>query len=133
MVLQAWGAYGTIWPVVHQHLGVRPDMGRGELEVIPQLPPQTPAISGDNIRLDGGSVAVSTKAEGNTYTTTVDPAVTLEELTVGHTVPRDVRVRSVTLNGAPVENYRVRETNRGKEIVVDAPTTGKQTLVVETR
>ena len=41
MVLQAWGAYGTIWPVVHQHLGVRPDMGRGELEVVPQLPPQT--------------------------------------------------------------------------------------------
>ena len=28
MVLQAWGTYGTLWPVVHQQLGVRPDMGR---------------------------------------------------------------------------------------------------------
>src|SRR5215203_1820083 len=42
MVLQAWGAYGTIWPVVHQQLGVRPDMGRRALEVTPQVPPQSP-------------------------------------------------------------------------------------------
>ena len=70
MVLQAWGAYGTIWPVVHQWLGVRPDMGRGELEVVPQVPPNTPdEISGENIRLGDGSVAVSAKAEGDTYTT----------------------------------------------------------------
>ncbi|HET8952469.1 MAG TPA: hypothetical protein VFN44_18240, partial [Solirubrobacteraceae bacterium] len=33
MVLQAWGNYGTLWPVVHQQLGVRPDLGRGRLEV----------------------------------------------------------------------------------------------------
>ena len=30
MVLQAWGAYGTLWPVVHQQLGVSPDLGRGD-------------------------------------------------------------------------------------------------------
>jgi len=135
MVLQAWGAYGTIWPVVHQHLGVRPDMGRGELDVIPQLPPGTPDISGENIRLGDGSVTVSAKAEGDTYTTTVDPAFPLEdleELTIGHTIPRDARVGSITLNGAPARDYRVRETNRGKEVFVDSPTTGEQTLVVET-
>ena len=28
MFLQAWGNYGTAWPVVHQQLGVRPDLGR---------------------------------------------------------------------------------------------------------
>ena len=28
MFVQAWGHYGTAWPVVHQQLGVRPDMGR---------------------------------------------------------------------------------------------------------
>ena len=131
MVLQAWGAYGTIWPVVHQHLGVRPDMGRGELEVVPQLPPQTPDISGQNIRLGGGSVAVSAKVEENTYTTTVQPDIALENLVVGHTVPRRAEVRSVTLNGATVKDYRVRGTKRGKEVLVDAPTTGGQTLVVE--
>ena len=27
MVLQAWGAYGTAWPVVRQQLGLRPDLG----------------------------------------------------------------------------------------------------------
>jgi DNA-directed RNA polymerase specialized sigma24 family protein len=26
---------GTIWPVVHQWLGVRPDLGRGSLEIVP--------------------------------------------------------------------------------------------------
>ena len=39
MVLQAWGAYGVLWPVVHQWLGVSPDLGRGRLAVVPQLPP----------------------------------------------------------------------------------------------
>jgi hypothetical protein len=132
MVLQAWGAYGTIWPVVHQHLGVRPDMGRGELEVVPQLPPQTPDISGENIRLGDGSVAVFAKVEGSAYTTRVEPAVALDELVVGHTISRDAGILSVTLNGTPVDDYQVRETNRGKEILVDAPTTGPQTLVVTT-
>ncbi len=28
MVLQAWGAYGNLWPVVHQQLGISPDLGR---------------------------------------------------------------------------------------------------------
>ncbi|MGH3146104.1 MAG: glycogen debranching protein, partial [Rubrobacter sp.] len=132
MVLQAWGAYGTIWPVVHQQLGVRPDMGRGELEVTPQVPPRSRDIAGKNILLGEGSIAVSAGAKEDTYTTTVDPAVALEELTVGHTVPRDARVRSVTLNGAPVMDYEVRNTNRGKEVLVDAPTAGEQRLVVKT-
>jgi len=130
MVLQAWGAYGTIWPVVHQHLGVRPDMGRGELEIVPQLPPQTPDISGENIRLGNGSVAVSAKAEDNTYITTVEPDVTLESLTIGHTVPRDAEISSVELEGNDVD-YRVRNTNRGKEVLVNASETGTQDLVVE--
>jgi hypothetical protein len=132
MVLQAWGAYGTIWPVVHQHLGVRPDMGRGELEVVPQLPPRTPDISGENIRLGDGSVTVFAKVEGSAYTTRVEPAVALDELVVGHTVPRDARILSVTLNGAPVDDYLVRETNRGQEILIQAATSGEQTLVVTT-
>ena len=132
MVLQAWGAYGTIWPVVHQHLGVRPDMGRGELEVVPQLPPQTPDISGENIRLGGGSVAVFAKVEGSAYTTRVEPAVAPDELVVGHTIPRDAGILSVTLNGAPIEDYRVRNTNRGREVLVNADTIGEQKLVVRT-
>src|SRR5919202_898944 len=95
MVLQAWGAYGTIWPVVHQWLGVRPDMGRGELEVTPQVPPGSPEISGDNIRLGDGSINVSASAGGGTYRTTVGLNVALQGFVIGHTVPRGVQITSV--------------------------------------
>ena len=133
MVLQAWGAYGTIWPVVHQWLGVRPDLGRRALEVVPQVPPDSPEISGENIRLGDGSVAVSADATGDTYTTTVGPDVALRELLVGHTVPADKEIASVTLDRAPVADYRVRSTNRGKEVLVKAAPDGEHTLVVVTR
>ena len=132
MVLQAWGVYGTIWPVVHQQLGVRPDMGRRALEVTPQVPPQsTQALSGENIRLGSGWVDVSASSSNGAYRTTVDPNVSLQKLTVGHTVPRDAEVISVTLNGNAVP-YEVRSTNRGKEVLVKAATSGEQTLIVTT-
>ena len=130
MVLQAWGAYGTIWPVVHQWLGVRPDLGRRSLDIVPQVPPDSPEISGENIRLGNGSVAVSADATGDTYTTTVDPEVTLRELVIGHTVLADSEIASVTLDGVPVEDYRVRSTNRGDEVLVKAAPGSEHTLVV---
>ncbi|ABG03287.1 Glycogen debranching enzyme-like protein [Rubrobacter xylanophilus DSM 9941] len=132
MVLQAWGAYGTLWPIVHQWLGVRPDMGRGELSVVPQVPEGSSPISGENIRLGDGSVAVSAERGRNTYRTTVEPDVALEELVVGHTLPRGAKVRSVRLNGERTR-YRVEETNRGLEVLVEAGTEGEQELVVRTR
>ena len=134
MVLQAWGAYGTIWPVVHQQLGVRPDMGRRALEVVPQVPPQYPeqGLSGENIRLGSGSVDVSASATSGTYRTTVDPNVSLQKLTIGHTVPSDAEIVSATLN-ANAASYEVRETNRGQEVLVEAATSGEQRLVVETQ
>ena len=51
MFMQAWGHYGTAWPVVHQQLGVRPDMGRGRLEVVPQLPVDVADRAAEDIRL----------------------------------------------------------------------------------
>jgi len=135
MVLQPWGTYGTIWPVVHQWLGVRPDMGREELEVVPQVPPASPEISGKNISIGGGSLAVSVSADNGTYRTTVDPNVTnvsLRELVIGHTIPRTAEFSSVALDGTPVDNYKIRDTNRGKEVFVEAPPSGEHTLVVET-
>ena len=48
MVLQAWGNYGTAWPVVHQQLGVRPDAGRHALEVVPQVPEGQPSVAGSS-------------------------------------------------------------------------------------
>ena len=40
-------------------------------------------------------------------------------------------VASVTLNGATTTDYRVRETNRGKEVLVNAKGAGAQKLVVK--
>src|SRR5215213_5898007 len=130
MVLQAWGAYGTIWPVVHQHLGVRPDMGRSKLTVVPQVPPGSPGLSGKNIRLGGGSVDVSADHTSKTYTTGVSRHVDVK-LTIGHTIPRTAKVASVRLNGATTTDYRVRETNRGKEVLVNAKGAGAQKRVVK--
>lgn len=98
MVLQAWGAYGTLWPVVHQQLGIRPDLGNHRLEVTPQVPPGSPDIAGDNIRLGNGSVTVAAHASPGMYVTTVRvdaPA----ELTIGHTIPLGATVTNVTLDG----------------------------------
>ena len=55
MFVQAWGHYGTAWPVVHQQLGVRPSLGTGALEVVPQLPPGHTRAEGRSIRLGNGS------------------------------------------------------------------------------
>jgi hypothetical protein len=102
------------------------------LEVVPQVPSDSQEeISGNNIRLGDGSVAVSADATGDEYTTTVTPDVALRELIVGHTVPADKKIVSVTLNGNAVP-YEVRSTNRGKEVIVEAATSGEQTLVVTT-
>ena len=63
MVLQAWGTYGTLWPVVHQQLGVGPDLGRAYLEVVPQVPGGQARVAGSNIRLGNGAVDVTAERE----------------------------------------------------------------------
>ena len=133
MVMQAWGFYGTAWPVVHQQLGVSPDLGNGLVAVVPQVPPQHRAepISGADILLGSGSIDVTAAADRNTYRTVV--AVHLSaRLIIGHTIPFDARPRSVTLNGRRAP-YTIRTTNRGLEVLVDAGTSGgTQTLAVIT-
>jgi hypothetical protein len=133
MFIQAWGHYGSAWPVVHQHLGVRPDLGRGELEVIPQLPSDAP-IAGRRIRLgDGALRLVRASREGRRYRTTVAVgSAPVERLFLGHTLPRGSRVESVRLDGRRV-GHRSRLTNRGLEVFVRAPASGRHELVVKTR
>ncbi|MEA2317250.1 MAG: hypothetical protein QOD44_1439 [Solirubrobacteraceae bacterium] len=130
-VLQAWGAYGTAWPVVHQQLGVRPDLGRGRLEVVPQ-PPGTAPISGRNIRLGAsGSVDVRARRSGRRYTTTVHAHAPVR-LRIGHTLPAGARVADVRLDGREV-NADERETNRGLEVTVATSPGAAHTLVVTAR
>ena len=53
-------------------------------------------------------------------------------LTVGHTLPAGSEVSSVTLRGRRVEDYDVRNTNRCKEVLVEAEPREKQELVLTT-
>jgi hypothetical protein len=129
MFLQAWGNYGTAWPVVHQQLGVRPDLGRGALTVVPQLPSDAP-ISGRDIRLGAGNIDVAAARDGNRYRTTVNAReAPVRQLSIGHTLPSGSQVRSVMLDGRPAD-WKARTTNRGLEVTVQAEP-GEHTLVVE--
>jgi hypothetical protein len=131
-VLQAWGAYGTVWPVVHQQLGVRPDMGRLRLEVTPQVPPYQSAIAGRQIRAGAGTVDVIAAHRGKRYETRVLSRTGLTRLTLGATLPAGSRVKSATLDGRRAR-YRLRDTNRGVEVLVGARPFGRHTLVVKAR
>ena len=133
MVLQAWGAYGNLWPVVSQQLGVSPDMGRGRLTVVPQVPPGQPSVAGRNIRVGSGAVDVSATASPASLTTTVTSRAPGTSLTVGQVLPAGAKVASVTLGGKPVA-YKIQQTARGGEVVVDAGAhPGRSTLVITLR
>jgi hypothetical protein len=126
MVMQAWGQYGIAWPVIHQQLGVRPSLGTGRLEVVPQVPDGQPSVAGRNIRLGDGSVDVS----ATRGSTTVSVRTRLRSLAIGTTLPAGSEVRSVTLDGRRVRKPAVRVTNRGVEVTVDAPPSGRHTVTV---
>jgi hypothetical protein len=116
MSLQAWGTYGTLWPVVHQWLGVSPSLGTGTLAVVPQLPPGQKSVSGKDIRVgDRGSADVSATLSGNRLTTTVHLDRTRAALTVGAVLPPGTQTAKVTYNGKPV-HYQVVRTTRGTEV-----------------
>src|SRR3954452_18735320 len=73
MFMQAWGNYGTAWSVVHQQLGVRPDIGRGALAVVPQVPQGQARVAGSAIRIGrSGALAVEASHDGATYRTRVN-------------------------------------------------------------
>jgi hypothetical protein len=133
MFVQAWGHYGTAWPVVAQQLGVRPDMGRRELAVVPQLPSDAP-IAGEDIRVGPGKLdLVAASRQGRDYRTTVDTgSAGVEELVIGHTLPRGSRVESVWLDGRRVRRWDADQTNRGLEVTVEARP-GERRLVVRAR
>jgi hypothetical protein len=130
MVMQAWNQYGTMWPVVHQQLGVRPDLGRARLTIVPQLPSAAP-IAGADIKLgDGRLDLVRAWRSGRRYTTQIKAShAPVDRVVLGHTLPRDVTVRNVTLDGHR-HSWSVRRTNRGLEVTV---TTGPGRHTLEVR
>ncbi len=127
--LQSWGAYGVLWPVVHYELGVAPDMGRGTVAVVPQLPDGQNSASASDIRLGKGSIGVETHRSGNQLVTWVRRDVRVA-LTIGAVVPTGAHPTSVLLNGHRV-TYRLVTSARGTELLVQAPSQdSRDTLVV---
>ena len=132
MVMQAWGAYGTIWPVVHQWLGVSPDLGRGRVAVVPQLPNGQRSASGRDIRLGSGSIDVSASYRGKRLVTEVTRDLRVG-LTIGAVLPRGTKIRSVRLDGRQVEP-NLQRTARGWEATVNVrPGQGDSKLVITFR
>ena len=131
MFMQAWGNYGTAWAVVHQWLGVRPDLGNERVEFVPQVPLGQTSVRGQDIRLGGGSADVLATHSGSAYTTQIDvtSGVGANEVVIGHTLPRGAQPSAVVLDGRAVHNYHVVETNRGTEVTIST-TTGHHTLTV---
>ncbi|HEY0450883.1 hypothetical protein [Actinophytocola sp.] len=123
MSLQAWGTYGILWPVVHQQLGVSPDLGNGKLSVIPQLPDGQPRIAGSDIQLARGSVDVAATRDGDTLLTEVHLHDVRADLTVGAVLPAGKQVSKVTYNGRQV-HYDVVQTTRGTEVRASVPKDG---------
>ena len=127
MFMQAWGNYGTAWPVVHQQLGVRPDIGRGRLEVVPQVPGGQSRVAGSSIRLGrSGSLAVEASHDGATT------ARACRSAGRSRSSPSATRSRGSQVAKAkrrPDGHAHDRSTNRGLEVTV-ATGPGTHTLVV---
>ena len=133
MVMQAWGNYGTIWPVVSQQLGVRPFLGQSALQVVPQVPSDHTSVSGSDIRLgmDGGSIDVFASRSGGRYTTSLAlNHLRLQSVQIGQTLPAGSTPASVRLDGRPAHGVQVRNTTRGVEVTAPVTGTGPHTLVV---
>ncbi|MFG1605065.1 hypothetical protein [Actinoplanes sp. NPDC049265] len=129
-VLQAWGAYGVLWPVIHQQLGVSPDLGNDALTVAPQLQPGAGPIAGRNIAVGKGHVDVRAAARNNALTVAVDAAVRAR-LTLGVVLPPGATAASATLDGRRAP-FRLLATSRGTELHTAAGNTGgRHTLTVD--
>ncbi|MDX6282560.1 MAG: hypothetical protein QOH03_3631, partial [Kribbellaceae bacterium] len=112
MTMQAWGTYGILWPVVHQQLGVDPDLGHGKLAVVPQIPAGQQKVAGSNIRLGRGSIDVSASLAGKEFRTTVSSKRLSATVTIGAVLPSGAKVRAVALNGRAAQ-YKLVTTARG--------------------
>ena len=122
MFMQAWGHYGTAWAVVHQQLGVRPQLGHDRLDVVPQVPDGQPSVQGERhparprLGRRAGRARRRPLHDGDRHERRAGCAT----FRIGHTLPRGATVGSVVLDGRAVEDYDARETNRGVEVTVAA-------------
>ncbi|MEP6814752.1 MAG: hypothetical protein ABI873_04280 [Marmoricola sp.] len=117
MALQAWGTYGVLWPVVHYELGIAPDIGRGRLAVVPQIPVHQSRVSATHVRLGDGAIGVVATRGAHRLVTVVQQSRRWQ-LTIGALLPTGSSVVSVRLDGHPA-TYDVVRTARGREVLVN--------------
>jgi glycogen debranching enzyme len=131
MVMQAWSSYGVEWPVVYEYLGVRPDLPQGEISIVPELPSTWPTLSISAVRIGSSTVDVSTTQASNQYTTTATvPRGLLVH--IGYALPANSDIVTVTLNGNPA-SYQVKDTHRGREVIVTANSGRPLQVVITSR
>ena len=131
MVMQAWSSYGIHWPLVDLFLGIKPNAPARSLSVVPDLPSSWPEISIDELRVGSCEISVSAQHSGKSYVTTV-ATPSGWSLTIGHTLPANSQVQSVTLNGSPA-SFQIVDTDRGREVHVQVNSGGIQKLTVQTQ
>jgi glycogen debranching enzyme len=131
MFMQAWSSYGVQWPVIHNFLGIDPNVPAGSLSVVPDVPESWPGLSVQDLKVGNGTMKASASRKGKRYTTQVDSAPAGWTLTIGHTLPAGATVKSVTLDGKST-TYDVVDTTRGREVRVKASTGTSHTLIVTT-
>ena len=119
MTMQAWGTYGILWPVIHQQLGVDPDLGHGRVTVVPQLPAGQQKVAGSNIRVGRGSIDVSARLTGKELRTDVTAKGVGAAITIGAVLPSGAKVKHVIVDGRAAA-YKLVTTTRGVEVQVPA-------------
>jgi hypothetical protein len=133
MVMQAWSSYGVLYPIVHYFLGVRPQAPQRLIVVVPQLPGSLPQLSIRDLRIGDQNLAVAAQRENKMYVTEVTlPAG--YRLEIGHVLPPNAAIESVTLNGKATD-HELRSVHRGNVVVVHvfAADTSTYRLVIQTR
>ena len=114
MVLQAWGTYGTLYPVVHHQLGVSPDLGRDAARPwCPRCPDGQSSVAGQQHPARRRLDRRPRRADGRHADHDRDRATCRPSLLIGHVLPDGAEVTAVTLDGAPAA-YEVRQTARGR-------------------
>jgi hypothetical protein len=90
-------------------------------------------VAGSNIRLGDGSVNVFASRSANVYTTKLQvQGLSLKKVQIGHTLPTGSRPQDIRLDGNPVHNATVTQTNRGVEVTVPVHGSGPHTLTMTT-
>jgi glycogen debranching enzyme len=131
MVMQAWSSYGVEWPVVYHFMGVRPDLPKGEISVVPQLPSSWSHLAINNIRVGNSSLSARVNRSANEYRIEANSPAGVT-LVLGYALPANSVIKNVTLNGQSAA-YQVVDNHRGRQVTVSLNSGGSARVVISTQ